>query len=645
MEGKSPFILHCNNINKYFNSRISSSKLYRNESKLIFSRIPRDVFESSEEIRNIIFKEKRPFYDIINLDKRPTKIRVYNNMSEEQKEKVENINSFKENIYEFNNEEKDLMDEVEKVQKENNNFRNLYNRIQKEKSKHNTGTYLDHNYLIPLANRYFSRGIKIPKINSNKSVFSGNPLILSGVGLEDFIVYNLGDRKKGTEFLIRMDKIVEKKIKGNIMMFSEKIEKKEIQKPEDPKRYIPPEELKQQLQEENNKSKETIKNIKNLDNFFQEKMTLNKSYNTNNNLSLFETEKNKSKSKIRLKKNIPHLKKFNNSNGILNINSNNTNISLIDNLSPNVRRILSNKTNTNINSKSSAKSKDKSTLFIFSRLPSSTKNHYKLENNEESRFSVLNNLYKEQSRRKSNLPNIKFLIKNIKGRFSNMNIKNNTKIYSQNNSADAKNKIFSREFLNLNNFSEKKIEEKANNDESEEEELKLINELECKPKIRLKKNFELNISDNDNSDNNIIKINNNNNKEKNEPTKERLKKLRIKYKNNEKSLIKTEKIFNMILNNKNPETNKKQIEKFLEERGFDTSKVINNKLLINYMNMVNIGIQKQVLKDEYKIRGEFVNTKYKKQLEKDDLFSKQIEENISKFKKMIIQKKADKYQY
>ena len=626
MKERPPFILYNNNNSKSLSSRISSSKLYRNNKNPIFSRIPKDVLENSQEIRSIIFKEKKPFYYIINVDKKPNKIRLYNNMPEAQREKVENINSFRENIYEFNQEENDLMDEVEKVQKENIFFSNKYHKLQKNKSKYSTGTYLDHDYLIPIANRYISKGIKVPKMNSDKSVFSGNPLILSGSELEDFIVYNLGDKKKGTEFLKRMEEIMEKKIKGNNMITAEETKKlQELEKPEYQKGYIPPEELIHQLQEDNNKSKETIKNINNLENFFHsDKKDSNKLININPNSSLFEnSESDKSKIKIRIKKNLPSLKKYNN-NSIFNINNKSTNI-------------------TNINSINSAKSKDKSTLFIFSRLPSSTRNHNnKLLDNEESRLSLISNLYKEQSKRKSILPNISFLIKNIKGHFSNINMNNNIRTSLQNNSADAKNKILSRNNLNLD-FSEAKIEEKTNSDENEKNELELIDELEPKPKIQLKKKFDLNISD-DNSNNDIIKINDNINNEKNKAKKLGLKKLSIRFQKNEKTLKKAEKIFDMILRNKNSNTNKnkKEIEKFLEKRGFDTSRAMNNRLLFDNIDMVEKGMQKKVLLEELKIRGELVNTKYKKLLEKDDLFSKQIEENTYKFKKMLYEKNVDK---
>ena len=74
-------------------------------------------------------------------------------------------------------------------------------KIKKNKNKFKTGTYLDYEYLINIASQYSKRGIKIPKLSSKKSVFWGNPLILDGSELEDFIVYNLGDRKKSGIFL------------------------------------------------------------------------------------------------------------------------------------------------------------------------------------------------------------------------------------------------------------------------------------------------------------------------------------------------------------------------------------------------------------------------------------------------------------
>ena len=271
-------------------------------------------------------------------------------------------------------------------------------------------------------------------------------------------------------------------------------------------------------------------------------------------------------------------------------------------------------------------------------MPSSSRNKNKFED-EETRFTFIKNLYKDQKNRKANLPNISYLIKNRKGRFSSLNIHNNKRKSIQNISADAENKIFSRNSLKLQNFSEEKIEEKTNSNESEKSELELIRELGHLPKMEIKKKLNLDLSDNNNSNIND-KINRN--KEKKRTRKRKLTKIKIKKIKDDKNLIKTEKMFNLVLKNENIDKNRKQIEKFLEKRGYDTSRAMDNQLLFKNMDRVEKGMQKKVLQEQYKIRGESVTTKYKQLLEKDDILSKQIEENTLKFKKMIYEKNVDK---
>ena len=65
--------------NNSFTSRASSSrkiKFQKTNLAEVFSRIPKEILENSEEIRKIKFNEKKPFYDIINLDKKPAELRI-----------------------------------------------------------------------------------------------------------------------------------------------------------------------------------------------------------------------------------------------------------------------------------------------------------------------------------------------------------------------------------------------------------------------------------------------------------------------------------------------------------------------------------------------------------------------------------------
>ena len=600
MKDKPPFILFTN-LNKSLNSKIANPIKYKKDMSQIYSRIPEDVLENSEELKKIVFKERKPVYDVINLYNKPKEIEITHDMSDQTQKNLENINSFREDLYEFNQEESKLLGNFSRIKKENEIFGNQYHNMQRLKYRFKSGTYLDHDYLIPIASKYFAKGIKVPKIYTGKSVFSGNPLILSGSELEDFIVYNLGDRKKGTQFLERLEDLLEKKEHGIY------IPPKKKEKPEDLKGYVPPELLIPQLQNEVQMSKDTIKDLNSLENFFKDKKSLS-------------DKSEKEKSKISIKKNLPMIKRFNNRNKLNLSNNNSINLSNIEPLSPLSQKDspINNKFNSNENSSLST---DKSTLFIFSKLPQSGR--------KKDRISVINDLYSEQSKRKSNLPNINYLLRNLKGRFSNINIKNNIRPSLQNNSADATNKIHSRNTLLLNKYTrDKKIEEKTNSDESEKSDLELIKELNTKQKNKLKRTSQLKLNLSDNNDSL---------KEK-EKAKKKLKKLKFKKQKDDKSLIQTEKMFNLALNEKDFDNNKNDIIKFLKKRGYNTSRRVNNQELFKNMDRVEKGMQKSILQDEIRIRGELVNTKYKNLLEKNNTLSKQIEENTFKYKKMIMQK-------
>ena len=200
MKCKPPFLLYSN-IHNSHRLRSSSGEKYGNKLNEIFSRIPGEIIRKNPEIEKIVNPQPKIIYDVINHSKKPKLIEITGNMRESQEKMVSNLNDFREMLYDFNQEGKELLGNFADIQEENNNFGKVYKKIQKDKSKFKTGTYLDHEYLIGVASKYAARGIKVPKISSDKSVFAGNPLILGGSELEDFIVYNLGDRKKSGLFL------------------------------------------------------------------------------------------------------------------------------------------------------------------------------------------------------------------------------------------------------------------------------------------------------------------------------------------------------------------------------------------------------------------------------------------------------------
>ena len=180
---------------------MSKPQKYDNKLNLILSRIPESVIRQKPEIDKIVYPEPKVTFDIITDKKRTKMIKITNNMRDTLKKKIENLNSFQEMLHNYNINENEQSENILNVKEENNKFSKVYKKIQKDKNKFNTGTYLDHQYLIGIASNYAKRGIKVPKISVDKNVFSANPLILGGSELEDYIVYNLGDRKKSNKFL------------------------------------------------------------------------------------------------------------------------------------------------------------------------------------------------------------------------------------------------------------------------------------------------------------------------------------------------------------------------------------------------------------------------------------------------------------
>ena len=568
MKCRPPFLLY-NNIHNSHRAKPNISEKYGNKLNLIFSRIPEDIIKKNPEIEKIVNPQPKIIYDVINDNKKPQIIEITNNMREPQEKVITNLNEFKEMLYDFNQEGEELLGNFSDIQEENDKFSKVYKKIQKDKSKFNTGTYLDHEYLIGIASKYATRGIKVPKINSDKSVFSGNPLILGGSELEDFIVYNLGDRKKSGIFLKKVENLVRRKEAGNYIMSD--VERKKfdlILKNEKPKGYIEPNILIPKLKNDILSSKHAYNNIESFDKFFENKKKINFNNNRNNRSLLMSPKMTKNRSynnifdninnnpynnnKIIIKKNLSFINKINNNNNNIdnnniqnsNINNKYSNISTAAYLSQkpssqNSQRLLSYKNISNISKSniSSAVSRDKNTISLkFSPLPSPI---YRNSINKIN-VSILNNLFSGK-RRNNNKDENKInniLIKNNRILSGLSEIKKNDRIFSvndiykikkrneiigaRNNSVDRlklkKNSMLSKNLdqfnsINIDNNNKLNIisnEDNSNEEKSEENEIKLINkELEgAKENEDKNNNNKKNININI-FDNNFDKINEN----------------------------------------------------------------------------------------------------------------------------------------
>ena len=269
MKGKPPFILYSN-LNKPQSSHISN-KYKNNKMRILYSRIPDKVIKETPVIEKLVHPEPKVYYNVISKFKKPKMIKLDKKMEEEQQKKLSNLNEFREMFYNFNKEEKEQMGNYFDIQAENNRFLHNYKKVQKDKNKFQTGTYLDHQYLIGIASNYSSRGIKIPKISVDKNVFASNPLILGGSDLEHYFLYNLGDKKKSNIFLRKVDEIVKRKLAGNYNLSDDEIKRLEhLKKKEKPKGYIVPSILIPKLKNDINQTKFTYENLEDFDKFFEE---------------------------------------------------------------------------------------------------------------------------------------------------------------------------------------------------------------------------------------------------------------------------------------------------------------------------------------------------------------------------------------
>ena len=679
MKCKPPFILF-NNIQNSYNSKVNISHKYDNKLNLILSRIPQSVIREKPEINKIVFPEPKVTFDIITNNKKPKKIKITNNMREELKDKIENLNSFKEKLHNYNINENEQLGNFSDIKDENNKFSNIYKKIQKDKNKFNTGTYLDHEYLIGIASNYAKRGIKVPKISLEHNVFSANPLILEGSELEDYIVYNLGEREKSDKFLKKMEILVRKKETGNFIMSDDERKKLSIaEKNEKPKGYIDPNILIPKLKGDIKKSKITYNNIESFEKFFEIKknpLIIPKLSNSRSCNSIFNDEPKTidiNNNRIRIKKNLSFVNKLNNDNNTTNIagNNNNSISSNINNkysrlstrafLSPkgsenSQRNISPNKDKNSPSNISSAISREKPKYLKFSPLPSPIYHN----NINHLNISLLNNIY--SGRKPNSKDTTKERITNIfnknKKIFSLNKLKKRNIISLRNNSVDqftiGKHPLLSKEsdkYINIMKYN-------GNLSKEEENELIFLNkELDGEgdsdrgeEQNEIKKNINIHISDN-----NLDLMNNTKNICKNENIKMNKVKIDITNDFSAKTLDKkrenslnVEKIFKSILSSgyKSRRVNR-DITEYLKSKGYDTSKNLDSKdTYININKMKRRVIERNLVLEEYKIRSrEFKHLFSPKQrliLDKNELLLKKIENNEYKFKKLIIEKNIDK---
>ena len=670
MKGKPPFILYSK-INK---PQTQSSIKYKSQFHDIYSRIPDDILKETPEIEKLIHPVPKIYYNEISKYKKPKMTEIDIHMEDALQKKLSNLNEFREMFYNYNQEEREQLSDFFDVQKENNQFSHNYKKVQKDKNKFSTGTYLDHQYLIGIASRYSEKGIRVPKISVDKNVFSANPLILGGSDLEHYFLYNLGERKKSSVFLNKVDKIVRRKITGSYILSEDEKRKLELlKKNEKPKGYIPPKILIPKLINEINQAKSTYENLDDFDKFFE---NIEKKDNSQINSRVISKTRNsrscnnifnnlfKKNNKIRIRKNISSLNNSNNKFSSLTTKAYGISNRIS---SSNSRNIPSFKDLCKSNA-SSAISREKSNFLKYSPImsPINRENNNNMYNNLYNGITKKNNsndffiLSKPFDYPEKNAYNILYENIDKKNNKSQRNIfkNNNNLIIKKNLITFRKNSAISKILKNTKNI---KNEEKniSKVQESDDEEIRLLNkELEGKNETKITN--ELNTGNSNTDPQNILTdkinenklnneaINNNNNLENSPNSIKQIKKIEIINEDDER-YNKIESIFNSILGNEyKSRRSKSVINEFLKSRGYNTTKKYTCKdAYLNINRMKAKAIERNFLLEEFKIRnGEYSKTplSHKQQaiIDKNKFYSKEIERNEYILKKLLCEKNIEK---
>ena len=314
MKLKEKFILHSN-VNKAPPKQEKSIDTF----SLIYEKIPSSFLKENPTIGQAANRKRKPFITIIKKYKKPEFIGLNNIMEDNERKVISEINDLKEIIYDHYKEKDRQMNNYGKIKNENNIFSKIYNKIRKEKNKFGTGTYLDYEPFISISNKYISKNMKIPKFSLDHNIFSGNPLILEGSELEDYIIYNLGNKDKSIQFLNKIDDLVNRKKMGNFKVSTQEMEN--IRKNEKTKGYIPPSIEINKLKNDIKSTRSSCKDLDGFDEFFDSLKTRKKIIEK---YSLYRT-----KSSSNLFNSIGR-NYINNSNNNLENNNNNTNNSIVN---------------------------------------------------------------------------------------------------------------------------------------------------------------------------------------------------------------------------------------------------------------------------------------------------------------------------
>ena len=624
------------------------SEKYKTKLHKIYERIPIKVLKKRPEIEKLVFPEPLIIYEGLSRLEKSEKIKIPKGISESKEKKINSLNEFKDVVYNFNKMEK-LYISNDLIKKENKIFAKEYKRLLKEKNKFSTGTYLDQKYLIAIANHYAQKGMKIPKISNDKNIFKSNPLILTGVDLENYFLYNLGEKYKSSIYLEKLDEIVNRKLTGNYALSDEEIRRLEFLKEnEKPKGYIPLDQLIPKLQNDIIKTQNTIDNLEKENNNKDNSKDNNNENIINNNFDINTKEDNNSSAKTRNKQN----------NKYFDYSTNMTLSSRKIKIKKSLSLINYNKYTSRINSSASTKAnKSKRFSFLNSHiaLPYIAKNNKSNINSaisrdktrliypvEISKKNILN--YLKQKLLESD--KIRDLFSGKKQISKTINSENINTINSLNsaNSISKNKKILRKSLKSINSINSLTSIGKGSL-------ISAISKDSKKNILNLKKEIpKATINNNINNENKVVvNIFKGKEKEIDGENQISIETQRKEEDREEDSYKKCESMFDKILQGKfQTNRSKSVLSDFLKGRGYKRIKNFSNKdNVLNLHKMRNKSIERNYILEEFKLRngdnGKIPLTEQQQAIiNKNESIIKKLQKNVYQFRKIICEKNIDK---
>ena len=619
------------NKKKELNSKFETTK---EKLRKIYDRIPFKELREKPEIEKVIFPEPSVIFQVLSRLKKTDDIKIPKGLEEQKQKKLNSLNEFNSILFKFN------MDEIaalsnNKLKEETIKFLKSYKRLLKDKNKFNTGSYVDLEYLVDIADQYNKRGIKIPKLTQDANIFKSSPLILKGIDLENYFLYNIGNKYKSTKFLNKIDKIAQRKLEGTYILSEEEERylEKLIQK-EKEKGFIPFNILIPQLKQDILKTKDTIDSMPK--EFFNYGKDIINPHSRNKNENMHDYSTNITNNSIRRR-----------ANSLVNFNS------------------FTFRINSSISTKANASKR----FSVLSPKPYFPEIEFNSKSNVTSAISRKkmnkNNSFKiEKNNKLSYLKQKLFKNKKFRGIFSSytkasVSDSDNNNIYISDKSKRnnvfinlSKKKLLKPEYKSLNSLNSAKSKSlnsalsKSTNLLKEENNSNIINTHIIHNELPL-----TNIDNNSNIElkSNIFKIYEKQREIEEEKEKEKTIEEKKREELKEQSYNKCENIFNLLLKGNYKSRRCKSImNDYLKMRGYDPLRKFNVRDNVFNMNrMKSRIIDRNFIKEEYKLRSaDFGKSplidEHEKIMNKNEKIIKKMKDNDFILKKLIIERKIDK---